>query len=284
MKNDVEAIAREFAEGVLTIKAVHLGAMKPNVHYPENTSDEPIALSGLLFVIRGRAMFKFDGKAYELKAGKAVHGAVGMKLRHQVTGPEDLEYLLVHYELWEPGSESQNGIRYNRTSYMMNYGNQPTTVEKMYLLNQAWNTPGQLTSVRCKELFFGLVHDMLSAARGGSVQVHRGEIDDVVSYIQRFYMEPHTVDSLAARCGMNAKRFSYLFNKYTGMFPIDYLIRHRLDRAKQLLATSDCAILQVAGSVGYADTHYFSRLFKKNEGCSPGEYRRRLGNRPLPFR
>ncbi|MFD2329084.1 helix-turn-helix domain-containing protein [Cohnella sp. GCM10020058] len=116
------------------------------------------------------------------------------------------------------------------------------------------------------------------------MQANRSEIDAIISYMQRFYMENHTVESLAERCGIKAKRFSYLFSKYTGSFPIDYLIRHRLDRAKQLLAASDCAIFQVAESVGYADTHYFSRLFKKYEGCSPGEYRNRLGNRPLLFR
>jgi AraC-like DNA-binding protein len=284
VKKDVDGIAREFAEGSLTIKNVSLGALKLNVSYPENTSDDPISFSGLLFVIKGKATFKFDDIVYELTAGHAVHGAAGMQLRHHVKGPEDLEYLLVHYELWEPGSEIARDRRYDKTSYLLNYGDHAAMTEKMYLLNQAWHTPGNITSVRCKELFFGILHDMLSAARGGSVQPNHGDIEGIIAYIQIFYMENHSVESLAARCGMKAKRFSYLFNKYTGRFPIDYLIRHRLDRAKQLLAASDCAIYQVAESVGYADTHYFSRLFKKYEGCSPGEYRSRLGNRPLLFR
>ena len=72
VKNDIDGIAREFAEGPLTIKAVYLGALKPNVSYPENTSDEPITFSGLLFAIIGKATFKFNDRVYEVERENAV--------------------------------------------------------------------------------------------------------------------------------------------------------------------------------------------------------------------
>ncbi|WP_138754491.1 helix-turn-helix domain-containing protein [Paenibacillus sinopodophylli] len=284
MKIDFNAIAKEFAEGALVIKRVYLGVLKSNVYYPENDADEPIAVSGLLFAIKGKATFEFDDMVYVVEGGKAVNGAAGMRLRHCVE--EDLEYALVHYELLAPNSAtlSESDTPCHMTSYLMEYGDNPVMAEKLYLLNQAWNTPSDIALIRCKELFFGILHEMLSTAQAGRVQENRSEIDGMIAFIHRFYMENHSVESLAARCGMKAKRFSYLFNKYTGRFPIDYLIRHRLDRAKQLLASSDYAIVRVAESVGYSDTHYFGRLFKKYEGCSPGEYRSRLGNRPHLFR
>jgi hypothetical protein len=48
VKKDVDGIAREFAEGSLTIKNVSLGALKLNVSYPENTSDDPISFLRLV--------------------------------------------------------------------------------------------------------------------------------------------------------------------------------------------------------------------------------------------
>lgn len=60
-----------------------------------------------------------------------------------------------------------------------------------------------------------------------------------MSQLRSRYMDNHTVESLAARCGMEAKRFSYLFHKYMDMFPIEYLIRYRIFRAKQLLASRE---------------------------------------------
>ncbi|MFD0672880.1 helix-turn-helix transcriptional regulator [Cohnella sp. GCM10027633] len=81
---------------------------------------------------------------------------------------------------------------------------------------------------------------------------------------------------------MKPKYFSYLFRKYVGIGPIDYLIQYRMNRARELLATGQFSVAEVARSVGYLDAYYFSRLFKKHAGLPPGavgEYRRR--NRPL---
>lgn len=115
-------------------------------------------------------------------------------------------------------------------------------IETLFLLNQAWNMPGDLCAIRCKELFFGILHKILCTAQSGRVQENRSEIDGMIAFIHQFDKEHHSVESLAARCGMTAKSFSYMFNKHTRQFPINYLIRHRLDRAKQLLISSDYAI------------------------------------------
>lgn len=284
MKFDLGRIAREFAEGTLVIKRVYLGVLKADVYYPENDADDPIAVSGLLFAIKGKATFEFDDGIYRVEGGKVLHGASGMRLRHRVK--DDLEYALIHYELSTSSAEasSEGNVPNHKTSYQFEYGDNPVLIEKLFLLNQAWNMPGDLSAIRCKELFFGILHEMLCTAQTGRVQENRSEIDGMIAFIHQFYREHHSVESLAERCGMKAKRFSYMFNKYTGRFPIDYLIRHRLDRARQLLISSNYAIMRVAENAGYSDAHYFGRLFKKYEGCSPGEYRNRSHDRPQPFR
>nr|WP_285874008.1 helix-turn-helix transcriptional regulator [Halalkalibacter oceani] len=68
---------------------------------------------------------------------------------------------------------------------------------------------------------------------------------------------------------MKPKYFSYLFQKFAGAGPIDYLIQYRMNKAYELLMTGQFTIKNVAQSVGYADAYYFSRLFKKYKGVSP---------------
>jgi len=64
------------------------------------------------------------------------------------------------------------------------------------------------------------------------------------------------------------------FKKATGLSPVQYLQQIRLDKAKELLKTTNLNIAEVADQVGYSDNAYFSALFKRQISLSPGEYRR----------
>ncbi|ELK39703.1 hypothetical protein D478_23058 [Brevibacillus agri BAB-2500] len=65
-----------------------------------------------------------------------------------------------------------------------------------------------------------------------------------------------------------------------GPGPGKYLMAYRLNRAKECLLANDAPIGEVAKSVGYADALYFSRIFKKQVGLSPAEFRGRFRKNP----
>ena len=65
------------------------------------------------------------------------------------------------------------------------------------------------------------------------------------------------------------------FRKYTGNTPIQFLTSLRMTNAQVLLETTSYSINEIAGIVGYNNPLYFSRLFHKQKGCSPSEYRAR---------
>ncbi len=67
---------------------------------------------------------------------------------------------------------------------------------------------------------------------------------------------------------------SSLFKKRTGMNFIDYVIDRRIEKAKQLLNTTNETIEAISAQVGYGESNYFRRLFKKKVGLTPREYRR----------
>ena len=78
--------------------------------------------------------------------------------------------------------------------------------------------------------------------------------------------------------GLSPNRFSTLFSHELGVTFIEYLISKRMERACELLMTTDLKSFEVAFQSGYNDPHYFSATFKKSMGMSPREYRQR-GNR-----
>lgn len=96
-------------------------------------------------------------------------------------------------------------------------------------------------------------------------------------------MDSLSVRALAEQNEINENRLFYVFKKYTGMGPGNYLMAYRLNRAKEGLLAGDAPIGEVAKSVGYADALYFSRIFKKQVGVSPAEFRGKFRNNPYGF-
>ena len=72
-----------------------------------------------------------------------------------------------------------------------------------------------------------------------------------------------------------AHLFSSIFSKEVGRTFVEYMTELRMDKAKELLMCSSMKTSEIGHSVGYKDSHYFSYIFKKKQGCSPKEYRAR---------
>lgn len=102
----------------------------------------------------------------------------------------------------------------------------------------------------------------------------------------KLFMSSHFTDSnlmlqdVAKAVSMSNSRFSTVFSQQNGQTFTEYLIYLRLNKAKELLRTTDKRSSQIAFDVGYNDSHYFSYIFKKNIGMTPSEYRQRYQNQP----
>jgi AraC-like DNA-binding protein len=84
---------------------------------------------------------------------------------------------------------------------------------------------------------------------------------------------PADVPKLAANCGMSESTFRRGCKLLTGTSPLAYLRQIRMERARQLLASGELRIRDVARECGFNDEFYFSRVFRQEMGCSPSVYR-----------
>lgn len=96
----------------------------------------------------------------------------------------------------------------------------------------------------------------------------------VKSYLEEHYREHITLDQLAGRFYINKFYLARTFREQFGVTILGYLDQLRITRAKRLLRFSDLTVEAVGREVGIPEPGYFSRVFKKVEGVSPGEYRR----------
>lgn len=98
-------------------------------------------------------------------------------------------------------------------------------------------------------------------------------IEKCIAFISRHFNEAIHVGQLAGRINLSSSYFWALFKQRTGYPPLDFLIRLRMQRACQLLKSTDLKVKKVAEAVGYKDSLYFSRLFKSVCGVAPTDYR-----------
>ena len=93
---------------------------------------------------------------------------------------------------------------------------------------------------------------------------------------------PHTKLSnafLADRAGMTLERFIQTFREHTGQTPAAYVLRTRIRLAGEALALTDKTIDQIAIECGFPNRHYLSRMFARQMGCGPAEFRTRQRDR-----
>ncbi|HEX3048572.1 MAG TPA: helix-turn-helix domain-containing protein, partial [Bacillota bacterium] len=92
-------------------------------------------------------------------------------------------------------------------------------------------------------------------------------------FIKNNFMQDLTLKMASDYVGLSESHFSYLFTKTTGESFIDYLTRLRIEKAKELIGSTNLKIYEIALQVGYTSTEHFSRVFKKLTGISPNLYK-----------
>ena len=97
--------------------------------------------------------------------------------------------------------------------------------------------------------------------------------DEIIRYINRHYQENITLDKICAEFSKSRSSVSHAFKKETGQTFREYLISIRLKAAKSLLLYSNLSISEIAYSVGFNDSNYFSNTFKKYFESSPRKYK-----------
>jgi AraC-like DNA-binding protein len=95
-------------------------------------------------------------------------------------------------------------------------------------------------------------------------------------YLKNHMAEPIQMTDLIKHIGLGPSRLFHLFKLATGLTPNDYLQRLRVEKAKELLASPERTITEVAMETGFSSAQYFSGVFRKYAGRTPREYRQRV--------
>ncbi|MEG1481287.1 AraC family transcriptional regulator [Clostridium sp.] len=103
-------------------------------------------------------------------------------------------------------------------------------------------------------------------------------VKNITEYLSINYVKDISLETLSKNMYLSPVYISKIFKEIMGDSPINYLIKIRLSKAKELLNDSSIPIKTVAKMVGYNDPYYFSKLFKKYYGISPNKFKEKQKN------
>ena len=97
-----------------------------------------------------------------------------------------------------------------------------------------------------------------------------------LQFVETNYSRKLSISEMAKSVGLNKNYFSAFFKENMGVTPQQYIIKFRINKACELMSNRGLTISDISRSVGYDDTLGFSKIFKKEKGISPKNYREKI--------
>lgn len=259
----LKEIMNYFSESEVYYINLFMTSLPPNVR-DTNRATLPLS-NGIVIAIKGSALFGLDGQFFELKKGRVLYAGPSMDL-DIITTNEAVEYVVIHYK-------TLNEVSNSLLPFSTDVGE---SSELDYLVQQiltADEIPGPLMKVKCRSLFLQIIEILLVNAKLQTINNH---VEQAIQYMRNNYHLPITINNVSESVQCKRRKLAYLFDKQIGMSPIQFLTELRLKHAQKLLRTTTIPVKTIAELVGYQDSFYFCRVFKKQYDLTPTTYRQKL--------
>lgn len=232
----------------------------------------------MLYVASGKAHFFFHGKEEIVTAGHMVFYRPKEPQKYVYYGADQTEVYWVHFT----GNNVKNIMRRYGICDDIHVLYCGTSLEytrifkqMIYELQQCQENYQELLSMLLYQLFILLHRYMMREHRLKNEYLEK-EMELAMQFFNENYNTPISIDEYAVSRGMSISWFIRSFKKYTSVTPMQYILSLRITNAQILLETTNYNINEIGNIVGYDNALYFSRIFKKQKGVSPSEYRKQL--------
>lgn len=237
-------------------------------------------------VLSGKGTYVCQGQTYELGAGDSFLIEPGKLVNYMADTLDPWHYRWVAFEgrlaerlLQDTGLSSQQPVVH--TGRKRSIG---VLFRQVQLAFQHRGAGANLKANGCLHLLFAEFAEALRPLRSDEPEqaTAAGQtVQRALQYLSKQYAEPITIELMAESLGYNRAYLSTLFKRQTGLTPVTFLLRLRLDKARHLLRERpELTVEQIASSVGFQDPLYFSKQFKRHYQLSPTDYRSSLLHPP----
>ena len=242
------------------VKRVFNGVLKIGIL---KIKPEGRAFDGLVYFTEGEVTYKFD--SYELKACRDNIIFLPKGSIYEMHIDKRSKYICVDFCFEESDLVRRAEI----------YKNLPSSVQNEFsklFYNRYRSEPWCVA-----ETFSSLYRIYAQALRSKykSYSQSSKKTTDAIKYILENYTEPSlSVSSISKHVGISETHLRRLVKSKLNMSPVQYITSLRIEKAKNMLLSSNCMISEIASFCGFADQYYFSREFKAAVGISPTDFKK----------
>ncbi|GAB7054770.1 MULTISPECIES: AraC family transcriptional regulator [unclassified Paenibacillus] len=238
-------------------------------------------------ILSGKGTYACMGRTYQLGAGDSFLIEPGQLIHYAADWDEPWHYCWIAFEGPQASMMLQD-IGLSSLAPIVHTGRRRKIGALYRQIQLAFQSRSAGANLRANGLLHLLFAEYAEALRPQQTSMPRqttgGEqtVQQALQYLTAQYAEPITIELMAETLGYNRAYLSTLFKKHTGLTPVTFLLRLRLDKARHLLRERpELTVEQIASSVGFQDPLYFSKQFKRHYQASPTEYRNAVLH-PIP--
>lgn len=237
----------------------------------------------ILYVASGKAHFYFHGVEEIVSAGNMVLYRPKEEQRYYYYGEDQTEVYWVHFT----GNNVKNILRRHGIADDVHVIHTGTSLEyKQLFLSMIQEL--KLCREDYEELLVHYLYELLIMIHRLTLKKPRSqsmvlsnEMNTAVQYFHANYNKKINIEEYAIAHNMSVSWFIRSFKEYTTVTPAQYILSLRISNARTLLETTSYNISEISDIIGYENPLYFSRIFKKQCGMSPSEFRNQLENTAL---
>ena len=235
----------------------------------------------LLYVASGKAHFYIGGQDVIVTSGNMVLYQPKQEMHYEYFGKDKPEVYWVHFT----GSDVRNILKKYEVPLDNNVfysGNSPTygyLFKEMILELQTCRVGfEELLSMYLQQIFVLIQRSRMDKRPVVSSHIQE-EMGMARRYFQEHYNEDINIEEYALSRNMSVSYFLKKFKEVTTTSPMQYILGIRINNAVSLLESTDYNVTEISTIIGYDNPLYFSRIFKKQKGVSPSDYRKTLSSR-----
>jgi iron complex transport system substrate-binding protein len=125
-------------------------------------------------------------------------------------------------------------------------------------MHNEWSRSKALEKLHAKSLFYQFVYELQWQIQRQGIETNLPNLSEqAIRYMREHYHQTITIETMANLLNYSPQYLSRKFKDQTGSSPIYFLIKLRMDKAQELLLTTDATLQEVAASVGYPDLYIF---------------------------
>jgi two-component system, response regulator YesN len=123
--------------------------------------------------------------------------------------------------------------------------------------------------------FFNVLEQVSTSLEDKRSTKHDDVVSKIIAIVQQKYMvQELSLDGIAEEMGLSATYIGRLFKKHTLNTILNYIIEVRMDKARELLLTTELSVGDIAEKTGFLNSPYFYKAFKKINGVTPADFRK----------